>query len=141
MKKFKYIIVFFLYASLISQVIAAEKFNVSEKTLNDYRTYSLARCISNNYKSMGIDFNKSHIKDFTMGFIDIEEGFAFSAEKDNALDSYISNKTKKFYLPKQAEGDLSNVNLVIFDCVEFSQSKELNTVLRDLIEKANSDSE
>lgn len=43
--------------------------NTYEHLLDNYKTYSLARSITNNYKKMGIDFNKLPLKDYTMGFM------------------------------------------------------------------------
>ena len=109
--------------------------NIHEHLLDNYKTYSLARCITNNYKKMGIDFNKLPLKDYTMGFIDIEEGLAFSSDKNNALDMFIKSKTDNFYKTRQTEGDLAQLNMVIYDCVDFYHSTELNVLLNNLISK------
>ncbi|EMB4340339.1 hypothetical protein I5462_18700 [Citrobacter freundii] len=109
--------------------------NTYEHLLDNYKTYSLARCITNNYKKMGIDFNKLPLKDYTMGFIDIEEGLAFSSDKNNALDMFIKSKTDNFYKTRQTEGDLAQLNMVIYDCVDFYHSTELNVFLNNLISK------
>lgn len=84
---------------------------------------------------MGVDFTTSKLRDTTTGFIDVEEGLGFSSDKNNSLDTYIKNKTENFYKPKQTEGDLAKVNLVIYDCATFSQSKELSAFLSALIIK------
>ncbi|EPV3654695.1 MULTISPECIES: hypothetical protein [Citrobacter] len=139
MKKF-----FFILSMLIPilNACASEKaIIVSEKILNNYKVYSLARCISNNYIEMGVSFNKLPLKDYTTGFIDIEEGFAFSVNKGNTLDLFIRNKTGKFYQPKQKSGDLASVNLVIYDCVDFYKSKELQDFLIGLIQKSETNSD
>ncbi|MFH2475108.1 hypothetical protein [Citrobacter freundii] len=109
--------------------------NTYEHLLDNYKTYSLARCITNNYKKMGIDFNKLPLKDYTMGFIDIEEGLAFSSDKNNALDMFIKSKTDNFYKTRQTEGDLAQLNMVIYGCVDFYHSTELNVLLNNLISK------
>ncbi|HCE8851806.1 TPA: hypothetical protein N2Q63_000347, partial [Citrobacter freundii] len=68
-------------------------------------------------------------------FIDIEEGLAFSSDKNNALDMFIKNKTDNFYKTRQTEGDLAQLNMVIYDCVDFYHSTELNVLLNNLISK------
>ncbi len=103
------------------------------KSIDEYRTYTLARCIKNNYINMGVDFDKARLRDVTTGFIDMEEGVAFSAEKDNKLDAFIESKTRNFYVPKQQTGDLASKNLVIYDCVHFSKSSELGVFLKELL--------
>ncbi|WP_347254778.1 hypothetical protein [Leminorella grimontii] len=108
----------------------------AQELLKEYKTYSLARCITENYKSMGVDFGKLPLKDGTQGFIDIELGYALTAEQNNALNAFIKDKTDGFYKAKQSEGDLARVNLVIYDCVGFSQSEELEGVLEKLIAEA-----
>ncbi|MDV1269422.1 hypothetical protein VC562_24000 [Citrobacter freundii] len=70
-----------------------------------------------------------------MGFIDIEEGLAFSSDKNNALDMFIKSKTDNFYKTRQTEGDLAQLNMVIYDCVDFYHSTELNVFLNNLISK------
>ncbi|MGF6189730.1 hypothetical protein [Serratia sp. 2723] len=122
-------------------VSAGENEQVSlDKTINDYRVYSLARCIVDNYKKMGVDFNKSPLKDGTMGFIDLDNGLAFSAERNNELDKFIEVNTGHFYQPKQPSGDLASVNLVVYDCMGFYHSKELKQFLKTLIQKSETDS-
>ena len=116
---------------------AENELKVSKKSLNDYKIYALARCITDNYTNMGVDFNQLRLKDSTMGFIDIEEGYALGSTANNALDEFIKSKTGDFYKPKQTEGDLAIVNMVIYDCAAFSQSKVLEVFLSDLIVKAN----
>ncbi|OMQ24594.1 hypothetical protein [Serratia oryzae] len=111
-----------------------------DKTINDYRVYSLARCITDNYKKMGVDFNKLPVKDNTTGFIDIDNGLAFSAERDNELDKFIEVNTGRFYQPKQQSGDLASINLVVYDCMDFYHSKELKQFLKVLIQKSETDS-
>lgn len=105
----------------------------AQELLEEYKTYSLARCITENYERMGVDFGKLPLKDGTQGFIDIELGYALTAEKNNALNAFIKDKTGGFYKAKQSEGDLARVNLVIYDCVGFSRSGELEGVLEKLI--------
>jgi len=135
----KYIIVFLSFAFFLCEVSAAENQKVSnDSTVNNYMTYALARCITDNYKKMGADFNRLSVKDNTMGFIDMDNGMAFSAEQNNELDAFIRNKTVKFYQPKQESADLASVNLVIYDCVGFYHSKELNIFLNELIKKSES---
>ncbi|SQI36397.1 Uncharacterised protein [Leminorella richardii] len=105
-----------------------------ETLLKEYKIYSLARCITNNYEKMGVDFKKLPLTDGTMGFIDIDMGLGFNAEKNNALNAFIEAKTGEFYKPlRQSGGDLRTTNMVIYRCVEFSQSGELERVLRGLI--------
>ena len=111
-----------------------------DKTISDYRVYSLARCITDNYKKMGVDFNKLPVKDNTTGFIDIDNGLAFSSERDNELDKFIEVNTGHFYQPKQQGGDLASINLVIYDCMNFYHSKELKQFLKTLIQKSETDS-
>ncbi|POP40384.1 hypothetical protein CHU32_27725 [Superficieibacter electus] len=88
---------------------------------------------------MGVDFNKLPLHDYTMGSIDIEKWFAFNATEDNVLNMFIKNKTDHFYKPAQVDGDLAKSNLVIYKCVDFYKSKELDVFLRDLISKKISD--
>ncbi|MTH48878.1 hypothetical protein GJV78_22155 [Escherichia alba] len=88
---------------------------------------------------MGIDFSKSSLKDGTLAFIDIDNGLAFSAEKDNELDNFIKIKTGDFYQPRQKKGDLASVNMVMYDCMAFYHSKELAVFLKQLIRKAEAD--
>ena len=109
--------------------------NTHEHLLDNYKTYSLARCITNNYEKMGLNFNNPPLKDYTMGFIDIEEGLAFSSDKNNALDMFIKIKTDNFHKPRQTEGDLAQLNMVIYDCVDFYHSRELDVLLNNLILK------
>lgn len=122
-----------LYAWAGGALANEPKALTAQELLKEYKTYSLARCITENYKSMGVDFGKLPLKDYTQGFIDIELGYAFNAEQNNALNAYIKDKTGGFYKAKQSEGDLARVNLVIYDCVEFSRSKGLEGVLEGLI--------
>jgi hypothetical protein len=126
---------FFLF--YLCGAIAAENNKASvDSTVNNYRVYSLARCITNNYKEMGVDFNKLSLKDNTMGFIDMDNGLGFSAERNNELDEFIKNKTENFYQPKQKNGDLASINLVVYDCMGFYHSKELTAFLNKLIRKS-----
>ncbi|WP_285128882.1 hypothetical protein [Leclercia adecarboxylata] len=135
----KYIIAFMSFAFCLCDVSAAGKPKVSnDSTVNKYRVYSLARCITDNYIKMGADFNKLSIKDNTMGFIDMDNGLAFSAEQSNELDAFIRKKTGTLYQLKQESGDLASVNLVIYDCVDFYRSKELNIFLNEFIKKSES---
>ncbi|KEY57105.1 hypothetical protein [Serratia sp. DD3] len=121
-------------------VSAGEKNQVSlDKTIKEYRVYSLARCIGNNYKKMGVDFNKLPLTDNTVGFIDIDMGLAFSAERNNELDKFIEVNTGYFYQPKQQSGDLASINLVVYDCVDFYHSIELKRFLKELIQKSETD--
>lgn len=115
------------------------KISDDEKHLDDYKTYSLARCITDNYKSMGVDFSKAKIKDGTLGFIDIDEGLLFSANDNNELDLFIRARTRDFYKPKQNSGDLAGVNTVVLDCVDFFRSSELDRVLRKIILQSQRD--
>jgi hypothetical protein len=101
--------------------------------LDEYKTYSLARCITNNYSSMGVKLGNTSIADYTMGFIDIEEGYALGVSKDNQLDNYIREKTAEFHKPKQTQGDASKTNLVIYDCVDFYKSDDLDSFLGKLL--------
>lgn len=129
-------LVFFLFFSPGYAICSnGNVLNTYEHLLDNYKTYSLARCITNNYKKMGIDFNKLPLKDYTMGFIDIEEGLAFSSDKNNALDMFIKSKTDNFYKTRQTEGDLAQLNMVIYDCVDFYHSRELDALLNSLISK------
>ncbi|MDN0095399.1 hypothetical protein [Yersinia rohdei] len=137
--KYKFLLYFLFLISGLGMCSTKNEYPISNKSLNDYKTYLIARCITNNYIKMGVNFDKLHLKDYTMGFIDIEDGFAFSVRKDNALDVFIKNKTDDFYQPKQTEGDLATVNLVIYDCIVFSQSKEADVFLKELIFKETSD--
>lgn len=102
--------------------------------LDEYKTYSIARCITNNYSDMGVNLDGSNIIDYTMGFIDIEEGYALATEKYNKLDSYIKEKTADLYKPKQHQDDMSKTNLVIYECVDFYKSDDLDLFLRALLE-------
>lgn len=133
--EFKFLLCFLFLISGCGVCSTKNEYSIPNKSLSDYKIYSLARCITNNYINMGVDFDKLHLKDYTMGFIDIEDGFAFSAKKGNALDVFIKNKTDDFYQPKQTEGDLAAINLVIYDCTVFSQSKEVDIFLKELIFK------
>lgn len=132
---------FLLFLGLLisgSAICATEnesEMSMSEKLVANYKIYSVAQCITHNYTRMGVDFSKLKLKDYTMGFIDLEDGLAFNAKPDNALNAFINSKTGHFYQPKQPEGDLAAANLVIYQCVEFSQSKELDIFLTDLILK------
>lgn len=107
-----------------------------ETLLKEYKIYSLARCITNNYEKMGVDFRTLPLTDGTVGFIDIDMGLAFAADPDNALDAFIEAKTGDFYKPlRQSGGDLRTTNMVIYRCANFSQSGELEGVLKGLIAK------
>ncbi|EAQ0496942.1 hypothetical protein ILU99_001255 [Salmonella enterica] len=86
---------------------------------------------------MGVVFTKLPLKDNTRGFIDMDMGLAFYRNKDNVLASFIENKTGDFYKPRQAYGDLASVNMVIYDCIDFYHSKELNMFLRKIISERN----
>lgn len=132
MCKFVISFVLFFVCALCSN---GEEFNVNEKLLDNYKTYSLARCIINNYEKMGVTFNKLPLKDYSMGFIDVEEGFALSSDRNNVLDVFVKDKTDDFYKPRQAGGDLSHSNMVIYDCVDFYHSIELDVFLNNLILK------
>lgn len=132
-----YVMLMFLLSGVAS-VAHGKTESIADKTENDYRVYALAKCITNNYHQMGVDFNRLPLTDYTTGFIDIEEGFAFSASENNELDAFITNKTGDFHKPRQSGGDLANVNMVIFDCVDFYHSEELVLFLRDLLQKAES---
>ncbi|HIA4031645.1 TPA: hypothetical protein ACWQBO_005068 [Escherichia coli] len=122
--------IFFMGNSLLySEAKASE----SESTLDDYKIFTLAKCIASNYEKMGVDFTKLPLKDNTMGFIDIDAGLAFYRNKDNALASFINKKTGDFYRPKQTSGDLASSNMVIYDCVNFYHSKELDVFLKKII--------
>ncbi|WP_380177458.1 hypothetical protein [Kalamiella sp. sgz302252] len=107
--------------------------------IKDYRIYSLARCINNNYREMVVDFSKQSPVDNTIGFIDIDKGYAFSINKNNNLDRFIKEETKNFFRPKHKSGDLSTINLVIYDCVNFYHSKKLNDFLKELLLKAEAE--
>ncbi|RXO32062.1 hypothetical protein D0525_23925 [Salmonella enterica] len=131
----KYVLFLFLFNFVYAARSGENKQENMIESLVDYKTYSLARCITNNYSKMGVDFNNLPLHDYTMGFIDVEKWFAFNATKDNTLDVFIRNKTDHFYKPAQVVGDLARSNLVIYNCVNFYQSKELDVFLRDLISK------
>jgi hypothetical protein len=107
--------------------------NAPPSLLDEYKTYSLARCITYNYTSMGIELKEQDITDYTAGFIDIEEGYALGAKNNNKLDSYIKEKTADFYKPKQLQGDASKTNLVIYECVDFYKSGGLDSFLKKLL--------
>ncbi|HGB4760508.1 TPA: hypothetical protein ACIVKV_004627, partial [Salmonella enterica subsp. enterica serovar Javiana] len=57
--------------------------------------------------------------------------------KYNPLASFIENKTGDFYKTRQAYGDLASANMVIYDCIDFYHSKELNVFLRKIISERN----
>ncbi|ECA8973238.1 hypothetical protein JK365_22405 [Salmonella enterica subsp. enterica serovar Ceyco] len=82
---------------------------------------------------MGVHFSDYPLKDYTMGFIDIEKGFAFSTNKNNVLDLFIRSETDGFYKPKKTEGDLAGLNMVIYDCVDFYHSRKLSVFLNDTL--------
>lgn len=104
--------------------------------LDEYKTYSLARCITSNYSRMGVNLKKPDITDYTLGFIDIEEGYALGAQKDNPLDFYIEKRTAEFYKPKQSQGDIAKTNLAIYERVDFYKSGELDSFPRVLLKTA-----
>ena len=106
---------------------------VPKEILNEYKKFSLAQCIENNYEKMGVDFTKLPLKDHTAGFIDMDIGLAFYRDKDNVLASFIENKTGDFYKPKQTSGDLVSTNIVIYECIDFYHSRELDVFLRKII--------
>lgn len=134
-------VLFFIFLSILTDANGKER-NIPDVFLADYKTYALARCIRNNYEKMGVHFNDYTLKDYTMGFIDIENGFAFSTNKNNALDLFIRTETDEFYRPKKSEGDLAGLNMVIYDCIDFYHSKKLKVFLNDaLSEKMKNDSE
>lgn len=136
----KKIMILMIFAFYLYDVSACENQNASnDVTVKNYRVYSLARCVTDNYKRMGVDFNILSLKDNTMGFIDIDNGLAFSAEQNNELDEFIKNKTDKFYRPKQISGDLASINFVIYDCMDFYHSNELSVFLNELIKRSKMD--
>ncbi|MTH48863.1 hypothetical protein [Intestinirhabdus alba] len=82
---------------------------------------------------MRVDFNNLLVKDGALSFID--NGQAFSAVRNNKLDAFIKSKAGYFYHPKQKNGDLASINLVIFDCIIFYHSTELMLFLKELIQE------
>lgn len=137
MKSFMVLMILSLY--LCDASARENKSVTNDEIVNNYKVYSLARCVTDNYKRMGVDFNKLSLKDNTLGFIDMDNGLAFSAEQNNELDAFIKNKTEKFYRPKQVSGDLASINLVIYDCMDFYHSNELSVFLNELIKRSNAD--
>lgn len=131
MIKFKLSIIVFLFG--LSSVYARLDINVSPQLLDDYKKFSLAKCIENNYGKMGVVFDKLPLKDNTTGFIDMDIGLAFYRDKNNVLASFIENKTGGFYKPKQNRGDLASANIVIYECIDFYHSRELSVFLRKII--------
>ncbi|EHG0014613.1 hypothetical protein J1K50_002859 [Salmonella enterica subsp. enterica serovar Magwa] len=129
-----FIMMFFLGGA--SGYASSEK-SISKELLSEYKKFSLAECIEKNYEKMGVVFTKLPLKDNTRGFIDMDMGLAFYRNKYNPLASFIENKTGGFYKPRQAYGDLASANMVIYDCIDFYHSKELNVFLRKIISERN----
>lgn len=132
------LVLFFLFLSGVASAEESGGVNFAD-AIKDYRIYALARCINNNYREMGVDFSKQSPADNTIGFIDIDKGYAFSITKNNKLDRFIKEETKNFFRPKHKSGDLSTINLVIYDCVNFYHSKKLNDFLKELLLKAEAE--
>ncbi|MDL3639072.1 hypothetical protein QR231_10140 [Salmonella enterica] len=101
------------------------------------KNFHLLSVLKKNYEKMGVVFTKLPLKDNTRGFIDMDMGLAFYRNKYNPLASFIENKTGDFYKPRQAYGDLASANMVIYDCIDFYHSKELNVFLRKIISERN----
>lgn len=122
-----------------SSAYAIADVTVSIQILKEYKKFSLAKCIENNYKKMGVDFQKLPLKDNTAGFIDMDLGLAFYRDKDNVLASFIEKQTGDFYKPKDTRGDLASANIVIYECIDFYQSNELDVFLRRIISRKMTD--
>ncbi|ESC15955.1 hypothetical protein SEEA0322_23024 [Salmonella enterica subsp. enterica serovar Agona str. 0322] len=101
------------------------------------KNFHLLSVLKKIIEKMGVVFTKLPLKDNTRGFIDLDIGLAFYRNKDNVLALFIENKTGDFYKPRQAYGDLASVNMVIYDCIDFYHSKELNVFLRKIISERN----
>ncbi|WP_407731125.1 hypothetical protein ACJJVG_12360 [Pseudocitrobacter faecalis] len=80
---------------------------------------------------MGVDFDKLPRHNNTYGYIDV--GMAFSSKRDNVLAWYIKVKTGNFYKPSTDRGALASANLIMYRCVDFYHSKELDVFLRKII--------
>lgn len=80
-----------------------------------------------------MDFGKLPYHDNTYGYIDIDAGLAFYSKRDNVLARYIKEKTGNFYKPSTERGDLASTNLIMYRCVDFYHSKELDVFLRKII--------
>lgn len=132
MKKIILVLILF-FASGHAVFSNIKKSNTNEFFLDGYKKYALARCITNNYEQMGVEFNKLSLKDYTMGFIDVEEGFALSSDNNNVLDIFIKKNTGDFHKPKHIEGDLAQLNMVIYNCIDFYHSKNLDIFLKKII--------
>lgn len=83
----------------------------------------------------------------TLPLKDNTQGLVFEMDKENILalegrpvQKYIDEKTQLFYKPKQSDGELANLNLIVFDCVDFSNSTELNVFLEKTISKSHKSS-
>ncbi|MFC0179929.1 hypothetical protein [Thorsellia kenyensis] len=128
------IVLLFGFYSLAISANFDEKLTI-DNLVDEYKTYSLAYCIEENYKKMGIDFKQLPYKDITLGFIDTDMGvgFGFNTQPTNVLDEYIEMKTGHFYQPAHKEGDMSSVNLVIYHCAHFYESQELKDFLKKQI--------
>lgn len=142
MKRFKYIrrakifIVFVIFNIMLLAGVnsyANDKIIIPKKTLEEYKIFSLGKCITGNYEQMGVDFDKLPYHDNTYGYIDIDVGLAFYSKRDNVLARYIKEKTGNFYKPSTDRGDLASANLIMYRCVDFYHSKELDVFLRKII--------
>ncbi len=78
-----------------------------------------------------MDFDKLPRHNNTYGYIDV--GMAFSSKRDNVLAWYIKVKTGNFYKPSTDRGALASANLIMYRCVDFYHSKELDVYLRKII--------
>ncbi|HFZ0582122.1 hypothetical protein ACU6ZO_05840 [Klebsiella aerogenes] len=114
-----------LYLFLFSHDSFSETITPDMDMLQQYRAYSLTKCIKDNYTKMGVDFSSLPLKDHTMGLIFEMDPQGILGTNERYFEKYIEDKTKFFYQPKQSSGDLAQSNLVIYDCLSFSQSKEL----------------
>ena len=123
----------------ISSVFAKDKIIIPRKMLDEYKTFSLGKCINTNYAKMGIDFNKVPLHDNTYGYIDIDAGLGFYSKRNNVLARYIEEKTGDFYKPSTQQGDLASANMVMYKCVDFFHSRALDAFLRKILYKRLSD--
>ncbi|MFC0178914.1 hypothetical protein [Thorsellia kenyensis] len=129
------IILFFGFYSLSISADYDQKMTFDEM-INEYKIYSLALCIKNNYEKMGVDFNQLPLKDITRGFIDIDAGLGFggNGKTTNVLEDYIQMKTGHFYQPVHKTGDMASTNIVIYQFADFYESQELKDFLKKQIE-------
>lgn len=104
----------------------------------DLKIYALSSCIQDNYKRIDDKFMSA---DMTNSFI-FQDLSNLSINQLSLFKKFITENTNNYYeeLPNK-EYEIEKANLIIYKCVKFYESKELDNYIKKLLKEKSKEEE